>query len=133
MIGARQITTNTTTVSVFVVNRTLQSTLLLEYSPLHQDGRPFFLAVITKRSQDNQECRNVKKIELEELKKLDVHDMVPNMGQNTISTRWVVTLKCEQPRDRLYARDFEDFDQVQSDAPLRKICHAVSSGHSSYF
>ena len=51
---------------------------------------------------------DAKKKELAKLKEFDTYDLVNNDGQQTISTRWVLTEKDDGLKARLVARGFEE-------------------------
>jgi len=70
----------------------------------------------TKRVDINvQRARNE---ELQKLKDFETFEVVDDVGQERISTRWVDTIKEDGSRkSRLVARGFEEHDHIQSDSP----------------
>ena len=70
---------------------------------------------------NSPKVRNAKEKELENWKSFDVYTEVPDIGQKTISTWWVVTKKdiCDQEsiKARLVVRGFKEESQIQSDSP----------------
>ena len=85
---------------------------------------------------ENSVFEEAKQTELDNWKSNEVYEVVKDVGQNFLTTRWVCTLKQKKtgvtPKARLVARGFEDADNenVQRDSPtcsaesLRAI-HAV--------
>ena len=88
---------------------------------------------------NSPKVRQAKEKELENWKSFDVYTEVPDIGQKTISTRWVVTKKdiCDQEsiKARLVVRGFEEESQIQSDSPtaskstLRMVMAIASSNN----
>ena len=58
-----------------------------------------------------------KNVELSKFKYFDVYEEDKDIGQEVISTRWVVTKKGEAYKARLVARGFEELSKNISDAP----------------
>ena len=59
-------------------------------------------------------------LELQKLKDFDTYEEIDDVGQDCISSRWVLSKKgadFEEVRARLVARGFEEEDQIQSDSP----------------
>ena len=69
---------------------------------------PVYITQIPKNKQNTEECIMAKQTELKKLTNFDVFEEVPNLGQECISTRWVLWLKGEEVRARLVARGFEE-------------------------
>jgi transposase InsO family protein/ribonuclease HI len=76
--------------------------------------------------QDNmvhevKKCEKTEQAKIEEIQKLKdfgTFSVVEDMGQERISTRWVITVKEDgKKKARLVARGFEELDKVQSDSP----------------
>ena len=66
----------------------------------------------------NKACvTQAKLVELDSWKQFDVYEVVPNQGQDTISTRWVITQKESGTKARLVVRGFEECPDVQTDSP----------------
>ena len=88
---------------------------------------------------NNLEVKQAKEKELENWKSFNVYTEVSDLGQKTISTRWVVTKKdiCNQEcvKARLVVRGFEEENQIQSDSPtaskstLRMVMAIASSNN----
>ena len=74
------------------------------------DDNPVYLALIPKSRHGEKECVDAKQVELEKLKEFAVYDEVENMGQECISTTWVLWHKGDVVRARLVARGFEETD-----------------------
>ncbi|XP_061167211.1 uncharacterized protein LOC133176055 [Saccostrea echinata] len=60
---------------------------------------------------------NAKQTELDKLRHFNTYDEVEDHGQNTTSTRWVITGKDSNTRARLVARGFEEHSLIPSDSP----------------
>ena len=74
--------------------------------------------VNTAITTDNEsDIMKAKKDELEKLIQFDTYEEVENEGQNTVSTRWVVTNKEGKVKARLVARGFEEEFLLPSDSP----------------
>ena len=67
------------------------------------------------------EVIRAKEKELDNWKNFEVYTEVPDNGQKTISTRWVITEKLQEEektiKARLVVRGFEEEEAVQSDSP----------------
>ena len=72
---------------------------------------------VPRDKKNSEECLKAKLQELEKLKEFEVYDIVDNIGQETISTTWVLTMKNEEIRGRLVARGFEEQDEVDKASP----------------
>lgn len=73
-------------------------------------------------STETELIKQAKTNELENWIKNNVYEEVPVSKQSLISTRWVITKKCDQSglvkfKARLVARGFEDKADVQTDSP----------------
>ena len=75
------------------------------------------LALMPNHGHNTPECLEAKQTELSKLKEFDTYDEVEDIGQNSISCRWVLTQKGEDVRARLVARGFEEEENIQSDSP----------------
>ena len=68
--------------------------------------------LLTEEQECSKEVIEAKEKEIENLKKHMVFDVVPNTGQKTVSSKWVVTEKYKNNerkiKDRLVARGFEE-------------------------
>ena len=95
----------------------------IDYNILHGGGEEeqinaveVYVTTIPKEEQNTPECIKAKMAELEKLKEFDVYQEIEDEGYNTLSTRWVMTIKGE-PRARLVVRGFEEEEMVQKDSP----------------
>ena len=70
---------------------------------------------------DKEKFETAKIQELEKWKQMNVYKEVPNTGQSTISTRWVLTKKVSKDgvchKARLVARGFEEETPPRTDSP----------------
>ena len=66
-------------------------------------------------------CQKTMEAQLEEIQKLkdfNTYEVVEDVGQKRVSTRWVITEKSSgEKRARLVARGFEEETSIQSDSP----------------
>ena len=83
-------------------------------------------AVKWKRIADEEEvnivmipvrCFQAKQVELEELKNFQTYEEVDDLGQNWVSTTWVLWQKGDEVRARLVARGYEEEGDVRKDSP----------------
>ena len=77
---------------------------------------------ISKEDLGDERIIQAKEKELENWKNFEVYEEVEDKGQNTISTRWVITEKSQQNgskgiKARLVVRGFEEEQEMQSDSP----------------
>ena len=63
------------------------------------------------------ECIQAKQVELEKLKNFQTHEEVDDLGQNWVSTTWVLWQKGNEVRARLVARGYEEEGDVCKDSP----------------
>jgi transposase InsO family protein len=102
--------------SVAGLRRSERSRDRRNYADLHSRGN--VMAVIVPQSEhDSAECTIAKQVELNKLRDFDTYEPVQDNGQDSISTRWIITRNSEGVKARLVARGFEDSDIVQSDSP----------------
>ena len=75
--------------------------------------------ILISEAQPSFELIDAKLKELEKWKQFDVHNEVPDNGQNTISVRWVRSTKDGKVKARLCASGFEDRDlkETRTDSP----------------
>lgn len=103
------------------LRRSARAVERVDYRHLNNHGTTnnnvLYLTLVPKSEQNSTECLDAKQKELEKLKHFKTYDLVGDIGQDRISTRWVMTRKDDKPRARLVARGFEDMDDVQSDSP----------------
>ena len=76
-----------------------------------------YVTIIPKEEQNSPECVKAKIAELEKLKEYGVYQELEDVGYNTLSTRWVMTMKEGEPRARLVVRGFEEEEMIQKDSP----------------
>ena len=83
-------------------------------------------AVKWKRIADEEEvnivmipvrCFQAKQVELEELKNFQTYEEVDDLGQNWVSTTWVLWQKGDEVRVRLVTRGYEEEGDVRKDSP----------------
>ena len=94
------------------------------YNKEHNQNIPAEVCVtLVPRSQlKSPECLVAKDKELQKLKEFNTYEEVPDVGQKTISTRFVMTIKNSEVRARLVARGFEESQHVNSDSPTIGKC-----------
>ena len=63
------------------------------------------------------ECIQAKQVELKKLKNFQTYQEVDDLGQNWVSTTWVLWQKGDEVRARLVARDYEEEGDVRKDSP----------------
>ena len=74
--------------------------------------------VLVPRSQHGEErCIKAKFSELDKLKKFETYVEVDDLGQDRISTTWVLSIKGQEIRARLVARGFEELEDVPRESP----------------
>ena len=73
--------------------------------------------MVNREKSNSPECLEAKLAELEKLKEFNTYSEVPDNGQESISTTWVLTEKEGSIRARLTARGFEEETNVRSDSP----------------
>ena len=66
---------------------------------------------------DNSSTKTAKQAELQKLRQFETYDEVKDMGQSTISRKWVITNKDGNTRARLVARGFEEHSLIPKDSP----------------
>ena len=76
------------------------------------------LAVMVPQEKRNSpECQQAKQDELNKLKAFDTYDIVEDVGQDRITTTWVLTEKGSEVRARLTARGFQEETDFPTDSP----------------
>ena len=101
------------------VPATRQSNRLLN----QQHGWEVYLVTIPNSKHNDAECVLAKEAELQKLQTFSVYEEVPEVGQQCISTRWILWHKGEEVRARLVARGFEeDTSSVAVDSPTIGKC-----------
>ena len=77
----------------------------------------------TKAIEEDPKVIEAKKEEIQKLQEFGVYHEVKDTGQNSVSTRWVITKKGEKYKARLVARGFEEFVPNRCDSPtVTKTC-----------
>jgi transposase InsO family protein len=71
-------------------------------------GWSVYMVTLPKSMHNSDECMAAKQTELQKLSTFDVYKEVQELGQPTISTRWVLWMKGKEVRARLVARGFEE-------------------------
>lgn len=84
---------------------------------LYEEPEPVLLNLIPRARHKDPDCVEAKMVELEKLKSFDVYTPVDDVGQPTISTRWVLWDKSGVTRARLVARGFEESFSSNVDSP----------------
>lgn len=75
-------------------------------------------SVVYKSNQVCQKTVEAQLAEVQKLKDFETYQVVDDVGQDRVSTRWVITDKSDgQKRARLVARGFEEDNEIQSDSP----------------
>ena len=79
------------------------------------------IGMIPAKEQRTPECEEAKRRELEAFKQFKVYEEVKDVGQERLSSRWIVTDKStpteKKIKARLVCRGFEELVKVQSDSP----------------
>ena len=76
------------------------------------------MAVMVPRERRNSpEALEAKRQELEKLKEFETYEVVNDVGQERITTTWVLTEKGEEVRARLTARGFQEEEEFPKDSP----------------
>ena len=81
-----------------------------------------FVTLVPKEKWNCPESNAAKQEELNKLKEFKVYEEVPDVGQKTISTRFVLSVKNSSHRARLVARGFEEEKCMSSDSPTIGKC-----------
>jgi len=72
---------------------------------------------ILKRTTGNEDTGAAKCVELQKLYHFETYEEVNDNGQQTLSTRWVITNKDGRTKARLVVRGFEEDFEMQRDSP----------------
>ena len=79
------------------------------------------VGLIPAKEQKTPECEEAKRRELEAFVKFKVYDEVKDVGQDRLSSRWILTDKStpteKKIKARLVCRGFEEMVKVQADSP----------------
>ena len=81
-----------------------------------------YVTLVPDNLKKSQQCTTAKLEEIQKLQNFDAYEVVPDDGQERISTRWVLTMKNDKVKARLVARGFEEMSEVQSDSPTISKC-----------
>ena len=73
--------------------------------------------MLPKERRNTPECLAAKEAELAKLKDFDTYKVVPDKGQDYITTTWVLTEKGDDIRARLTARGYEETEDFPKDSP----------------
>ena len=89
---------------------------------VHNQQEETHMAIIPYNQHGNLECREAKKVEIDKILQFDAVEVVPDVGQARISSRFVLWYKKHSDgsvitRARLVARGYEEQDAPPSDSP----------------
>ena len=89
---------------------------------VHNQQEEVHMAIIPYNQHGNLECREAKKVEIDKILQFDAVEVVPDVGQARISSRFVLWYKKHSDgtvvtRARLVARGYEEEDAPPSDSP----------------
>ena len=84
---------------------------------LNDNFHEAYVTVLPRREYNSAEAMIAKQAELDKLRDFDTYEVVDDVGQPRISTRFVLTRKNEAVRARLVARGFEEESLEQTDSP----------------
>ncbi len=73
-----------------------------------------YITLVPDHLKRSEKCIAAKLEEIQKLQNFKAYEVVPDDGQQRISTRWVLTMKNEQIKARLVARGFEEMSGVYS-------------------
>ena len=88
-----------------------------EFEVLEKSSDEVHVVGIPKEMKNSKECLQAKKTELDKLIEFQVYEIVENVGQEFISTTWVLSMKGNDVRARLVARGFEEEDDIDKTSP----------------
>ena len=94
------------------IRRTLADEVNLTW--MHQE---VFANMVTGERRNSPECLEAKVKELAKLQEFSTYEVVDDIGQDYITTTWVLTDKEGDIRARLTARGFEEEDNIPKDSP----------------
>ena len=79
------------------------------------------VVIVPSREHGRPECMEAKNKELDAFKRFEVYEEVDDIGQERLSSRWVLTDKSTETESRIKARlvcrGFEEEVKIQSDSP----------------
>ena len=75
------------------------------------------MVMVPRDEHYSKQCIEAKEAELDKLKEFDTYKVVEDLGQERISSTWVLSKKGDDIRARLVARGYEEQDEIQSDSP----------------
>ena len=88
--------------------------------------------LVQKQNSVSNDAMAAKLAELQKLRHFNTYEEVNDCGQNTLSTKWVITNKDEQTKERLVVRGYEEEFTMPRDSPTvdkgtMRICLTISS------
>ena len=93
-----------------------------KWKVVNDPGSENNVAFLSKACPEEEKVRVAKELELKNWKSFGVYEEVEDIGQQSLSSRWVITEKYKDGnltcKARLVARGFEDEDNVQTDSPM---------------
>ena len=75
------------------------------------------LVLIPRSRHEDEDCVEVKKVELEKLESFGVYQEVDDEGQERNYTTWVLWNKGDEVRARIVARGYEEDKELSKDSP----------------
>ena len=75
------------------------------------------IVMVPKNQHGEGQCMAAKQTELTKLADFETYELVEDVGQNRISTAWVLWWKGNEVRARLVARGFEEEEEIRADSP----------------
>ena len=75
------------------------------------------ISSVLKQNSISSEQTSAKLAELQKLQQFNTYEEVKDCGQQTLSTRWVITDKEGQTKARLVVRGFEEEFMMPRDSP----------------
>ena len=85
-----------------------------------------YAVIVPRYRHGEKKCLEAKLVELERFDEYDAYEEVPDEGQETLGTSWVLTEKIKEGKNVVKARlcvrgDQEETDNIQTDSPtIRK-------------
>jgi hypothetical protein len=73
--------------------------------------------MVPREMRDSPQCKAAKENELLKLKQFNTYEVVPDQGQDRLTTTWVLTEKGKEVRARLTARGFQEEEDFPTDSP----------------
>ena len=85
-------------------------------------GEEVYVIYVPKSMLKSDKCIEAKNEELNKLQEFGVYEEVDYVGQDCISTKWIITSKNEKVKARLVAKGFQEEALVQKDSPTISRC-----------